>query len=80
VYAEDVYTCFVELEKAYDQVPPEMFWECCGSTVLTAALLLAVTLLYSCSEVVSVWVELNHNHSPWVLDFDKGVCCRNLSL
>jgi len=40
-------------------------------------LLLAVKLLYSCWEVVSVSVELNYNHSSLVWDFDFDVCFHN---
>jgi len=35
------------------------------------SLLLAGKLFYSCSEFVSVSVELNHNRSPWIRD-DHG--------
>jgi len=34
---EDVYTCFVDMEKAYDRFPRnKSFRECCGSTMLPA--------------------------------------------
>jgi len=65
------------------------FWETLGvakrclsvffSTLRVQCWRLSVTgrqVLYSWLEVCVVYVssELNHNHSPWMLDPDRGVC------
>ena len=43
-YAKEVYTCFVDLEKAYDHVPRDKLWA-------VLLLLAAIKLLYKQSEV-----------------------------
>ena len=50
-YAKDVYTCFVDLEKAYDRVPREKLLEVLREYGVDGRLLLCVKSLYSCSEV-----------------------------
>jgi len=68
-YARDVYTCLVDLEKPTMGFLVKSFEDCCGSSVLTAVLLLAVN-----GHQVTVFpirslcgsVELNHNCSPWL--------------
>jgi len=67
-YAKDVYTCFVDLEKAQDRVPREKLWKvlreygvdgpCCWpSSHCTAA-----------QKFASVSGGINLNRSPWELD------------
>jgi len=50
-YAKDVYTCFVDLEKAYDRVPQERFRGVLQEYGVDGCMLLAIKSLYSCSEV-----------------------------
>ena len=50
-YAKDVFTFFVDLEKAYDRVPCEKFWGVLRDYGVDGRLLLAAKSLYSCSEV-----------------------------
>ena len=67
-HAKDVYTCFVDLGKAYDRVPREKLSGVFREHGVDGRMLLAVKSLYSCSEV---WIRIdgvNHNRSPWVLD------------
>ena len=78
-YAKNVYTCFVDLQKAYVRVPCEKLWECCGSTVLTAACYCAASRCIPAQKFVSVSGELNLDGSPLVLDSDKGACCHHSS-
>jgi len=72
-YAEDIFTCFVGLEKAYDQVPCEKLW---GNVVCVRCWRppvngRQVTIFF----LIPVSGELNHNRSQLVLESDKGVCC-----
>jgi len=50
-YAKDIYTYFVDLEKAYDRVPREEIWEMLREYGFDNRLLLAVKSLHSCSEI-----------------------------
>jgi len=54
-YAKHIFTCFVNLDKAYDRVPCEMLWGVLREYGVDDRLLLAVKSLYSCSEV---WVRV----------------------
>jgi len=47
-YAKNFYTCFVDLEKAYDRVPHETFWGVLREYGVDDRLLLAVKSLYYC--------------------------------
>jgi len=47
----NVYTCFVDNEKAYDRVPREKLWGMLREYGVDGHLLMAVKSLYSCSEV-----------------------------
>jgi len=51
VNAKDVYTCFVDLKKAYDWVPYEKLWEVLWEYGVDGRLLLIVKSLYFCSEI-----------------------------
>ena len=60
-HAQDVYTYFVDLEKAHERVPREKLWGVLREYGVDGRLLLAVKSLYSCSEV---WIRVdgvNHN-------------------
>ena len=46
-----VYTCFVDHEKAYDQVPREKLWGMLREYGVDGRLLMAINSLYSCSDV-----------------------------
>ena len=50
-YAKDVYTCFVDLEKAYDRVTHEKLSGVFRENGGDDRLLLAVKSLYPCSEI-----------------------------
>jgi len=50
-YAKDVFTCFVDLEKAYDRVPCDKLCGVLREYGVDGRLLLAVKLLHSCSDV-----------------------------
>jgi len=60
-YAKDVYTCFVDLEKAYDGVLSERILEVLRQYGVGSRLLLAVKSLYTRSKVFVVSTKLNHN-------------------
>ena len=78
--ARSVYTCFVDLEKAYDWVPHEKLWRRLRECDVDDRLVLAVKSLYPAEKFVFVSEELSHNWSPLVLDSDNGVCCHRSSL
>jgi len=48
---QDVYTCFVDLEKAYDWVRREKLWEVLRKCSVDGRMFLPVKSLYSCSEI-----------------------------
>ena len=50
-YAEHVYTCFVDLEKAYDRVLRKMLWGLLREYGVDCILLLTAKSLYFCSKV-----------------------------
>ena len=50
-YAKNFYTCFVDLEKAYDRVPREKLRRVLQEYGVDDRLLLVVKSLYACSEV-----------------------------
>jgi len=50
-YAKDVYTCFVDLEKAYHRVTHEKLSGVFRENGVEDRLLLAIKSLYPCSEV-----------------------------
>jgi len=50
-YAKNVYTSFVDLDKAYDRVPRGKLWKFFQEHNVDSRLLLAVKSLYSFSEV-----------------------------
>ena len=50
-YAKEVYTCFVDLEKAYDCVPRDKLWAVLLEYDVRGQLLAAIKLLYKQSEV-----------------------------
>jgi len=50
-YAKNFYTCFVDIEKAYNRVPREKLWGVLREYGVDGRLLLAITSLYSCSEI-----------------------------
>jgi len=50
-YPIDVFTCFVDLEKAYDRVPCEKLWGVLREHGVDGRLLLAAKSLYSYSDV-----------------------------
>ena len=50
-YAEEVYTCFVDLEKAYDHVPRDKLWAVLLEYDVRGQLLTAIKLLYKQSKV-----------------------------
>jgi len=58
-YAKNFYTCFVDLEKAYDRVPHEKLWGVLREYSAGNRLLLVVKSLYSCSEVCVRVREVN---------------------
>jgi len=62
-YAKDVYTCFVDLEKACNQVPREKFWGVLREYGADGRLLLTVKSLYF-HKFVSVSAEFNLSQSP----------------
>jgi len=72
-HSKDLYTCFVDLGKVYGRVPREKLWGLLWEFNADGCLLLAVKLLYSCSEDCGPADELTHNRSALVLDFDNGV-------
>jgi len=72
-YAKIVYTSFDDLEKAYDWVPHEKLWECCGSRLRCWRCLLLSSHYIPAQKFVSVSRELNYACSTLVLDSDK-VC------
>jgi len=47
----NVYTCFVDHERAYDQVPREKLWGMLREYGVDDRLLMAIKSSYSCSEV-----------------------------
>ena len=55
------------------------FGKRCVSTVLTAACYWLSSLCIPAQMFVSVSGELNHDHSPLVLESDKDVCCHHFS-
>ena len=68
-HAKDVFTCFVDLEKAYNRVPCEKLWGVLREYGVDGRLSLAVKSLYiPAQKFVSVSGELNHDRSPLVLD------------
>ena len=50
-YAKEVYTCFVDLEKAYDGVPGDKLWAVLLDYDMRGQLLAAIKLFYKQSEV-----------------------------
>jgi len=50
-YAKDLYTWFIDIEKAFDLVPRENLWRVLWEYSVDSCLLLAVMPLYSCSKV-----------------------------
>ena len=50
-YAEDVFACFVDLEKAYDRVLRDKLWRLLLEYGIDGRLLIAIKLLYSQPEV-----------------------------
>jgi len=69
-YVKDVFTCFVDLEKTYDRFPSEKHCGVLPEYGVDGRLLLAVKLLYSCSEV---YVHVGRVKSP---SFTFGVGLR----
>ena len=71
-YAKDVYTSFVDLEKAYDRVTREKLSGVFRENGVDDRLLLAVkSLCISAQKFLSLSAELNHNRSLLVLCCDK---------
>ena len=73
------YTCFVELEQAYNQIPSssESLWKALKSVAVVRCWESLFTDWSSnrcipTQSFVFVSVELNHIHLAWVLDSDKG--------
>ena len=50
-YGKEVYTCFVDLKKAYDRVPRDKLWALLLDYDVKSQLLAAIKLLYKQSEV-----------------------------
>ena len=50
-YAQEVYTCFVNLQKAYDRVPRDKLWAILLEHDVRGQLLATIKLLYKQSEV-----------------------------
>ena len=50
-YAKELYTYFVDLEKAYDRVPRDKLWAVLLEYDIRGQLLVAIKLLYKQSEV-----------------------------
>jgi len=67
--------CFVGLEKAYDQFRRDDLWRVLQSTVLKAARYWLSNHCTTAQKFVSASVELNQNHSPFVLDIGKSAYC-----
>jgi len=74
-YAKNVFKCFVDLE-----IQPGSLWKALRGVPWVRCWRPAITGRPSghcipAQKFVSVSGELNHDRSPLVLDFDKGVCC-----
>ena len=65
-YAKDVYTCFVDLEKAYHRVTREKLSGVFRENGVDDRLLLAIKSLYPAQKFLSLSEELNQNCSPLV--------------
>ena len=50
-YVKEVYTCFVDLEKAYDRIPRDKLWAVLLEYDVKSQLLDTIKLLYKQSEV-----------------------------
>jgi len=70
-------TCFVDLGKAYNQVPREKLWRGYGSTALTGASCWPSSNCIPVQKIVSMSTKSNHNHSALVLDSSDGVSCHH---
>jgi len=75
-YAKNVFTCFVDLEKAYSIVPCAKLWGVfreCG--VASACYWRSIYCIPA--QNLSVSGEFNHDRSPLFLNSDRGVCCHH---
>jgi len=77
-YSKDLFSCFVDLEKAYDRVQDKL-WRVLQEYGIDGQLLLVISLPLSLSTVnrKSVFVSTvsSQSHSMWALVSGKGVCC-----
>jgi len=73
------HTCFVDLGKVYGRVPRETLWGVLWEYGVDGCLLLAVRLLYSCSEDCFYVDGVESQPFTLVLDSYNGVCCHHPS-
>uniref|UniRef100_A0A3B4CQ51 Reverse transcriptase domain-containing protein n=1 Tax=Pygocentrus nattereri TaxID=42514 RepID=A0A3B4CQ51_PYGNA len=72
-FANPVYMCFVDLEKAYNQVPRDILWEVLREYGVPGLLLRDIRSLYSQSEICVL--ILNIKSDPFSVNVGLKQCC-----
>jgi len=77
--AKGIHICFIDREEAYDCVLQEKFWAVFQEDSVEDHLLLATVIAFLQTSLCPVPTALTQNHSSWVLNSGRDVCCRHSS-